>query len=414
MLEDLFPRDHRRYTLLPVLGSVLDGFGQFLVKLGYPRLPVRIHVRATRHVDARLRRHGCRSVAQITRANLRACAPPLGRPQYDARIAATVRLLERYLDEQGTLPPPGPPSPVEKMLSDYGTYLQQVRGLASSTISQHRVVASQFVEHVGKRDGLLRLPRLTSCDVEDFVRLTGGRVGRGRLQHVAAQLRSFLRFLALEGSTPPGLDAHIDTPRLYRGERLPRALPWETVRALLRSVDRSTPIGLRDHAMLLLIATYGLRTSEVIGLTLEAIEWRDKRLRVPQCKTAAPLWLPLTDAVGDSLMEYLRHGRPNVPYREVFVRHRAPAGVLKRTGVTDVFHAWSRRSGLKIPFNGPHCLRHSYAVHLLRQGTSLKTIGDVLGHRNAESTCVYLCLSVEDLRGVALGLPASYTPEVKP
>jgi integrase/recombinase XerD len=413
MLKDLFPRGHRRYTSLPVLGSVLDGFGQFLVEFGYPRMCVRIHVRTAWHVDARLQRCSCRSVAQITRANLRACAPSLGRSQYNAHVAATVRLLERYFDKRAILSPPEPPSPIGRILADYSAYLQQVRGLALRTIQQHQSAASQFITHVGNRGGLSRLSRLTSRDIEDFVRLTGRRMGRGRLQHVVSELRSFLRFLAVQGLAPSGLDTQIDTPRLYREERLPRALPWETVRALLRSVDRSTPVGLRDYAMLLLIATYGLRTSEVVGLTLEAIEWRAKRLRVHQCKTAAPLWLPLTDAVGDSLTEYLRNGRPNVPYREVFVRHRTPAGLLMRTGVTSVFQTWARRSGLEIPFHGPHCLRHSYAVHLLRQGVSLKTIGDVLGHHSPESTCVYLRLSVEDLRGVALGLPASSIPKVQ-
>ena len=413
MLKDLFPRGHRRYTSLPILGSVLDGFGQFLVELGYPRMCVRIHVRTAWHVDARLQRRSCRSVAKITRGNLRACAPPLGRTQYNAHVAATVRLLERYFDKRAILPPPEPLSPIERMLADYAAYLQQVRGLASLTIKQHQSAASQFITHVGKRGVLSRLSRLTSQDIEKFVCLTGGRMGRGRLQHVASELRSFLRFLAVLGLAPSGLDTQIDTPRLYREERLPRALPWETVRALLRSVDRSTPVGLRDYAMLLLIATYGLRTSEVVGLTLEAIEWRAKRLRVHQCKTAAPLWLPLTDAVGDSLTEYLRNGRPSVPYREVFVRHRTPPGVLMRSGVTSAFQTWARRSGLEIPFHGPHCLRHSYAVNLLRQGVSLKTIGDVLGHRSPESTCVYLRLSVEDLRGVALGLPASSIPKVQ-
>jgi len=413
MLKDLFPRGHRRYTSLPVLGSMLDGFGQFLVELGYPRMCVRIHVRTAWHVDARLQRCSCRSVAQITRANLRACAPSLGRSQYNAHVAATVRLLERYFDKRAILSPPEPPSPIGRIISDYSAYLQQVRGLASRTIRQHQSSTSQFITHVGNRGALSRLSRLTSRNIEDFVCLTGGRMGRGRLQHVVSELRSFLRFLAVQGLAPSGLDTQIDTPRLYREERLPRALPWETVRALLCSVNRSTPVGLRDYAMLLLIATYGLRTSEVVGLTLEAIEWRAKRLRVHQCKTAAPLWLPLTDAVGDSLTEYLRNGRPSVPYREVFVRHRTPPGVLMGSGVTNAFQAWARRSGLEIPFHGPHCLRHSYAVHLLRQGVSLKTIGDVLGHRSPESTCVYLRLSVEDLRGVALGLPASSIPKVQ-
>jgi len=130
------------------------------------------------------------------------------------------------------------------------------------------------------------------------------------------------------------------------------------------------------------------------------------RLQVRQRKTSSPLVLPLTDSVGESLADYLRGGRPDADYREVFLRHRAPAGLLKPTAVTEAFQAWSRRSGLPIPFQGAHCLRHSYAVHLLRQGASLKTIGDILGHRSAESTCVYLRLAVEDLREVALNLPS--------
>ena len=210
----------------------------------------------------------------------------------------------------------------------------------------------------------------------------------------------------MRGEVPVGLDSQIDTPRVYRGERLPRSLPWATVQAFLASIDRSAPIGKRDYAMFQLIANYGLRASEVVGLKLDDIRWRSGCLVVYSRKSAAPLSLPLTDAVGDSLVSYLRQGRPQQCYREVFLRHRAPAGILKPTAVTEAFQAWSRRSGLTIPFKGCHCLRHSYATHLLRQGTSLKTIGDLLGHRSTESTCVYLRLAVEDLRGVALDLPA--------
>jgi site-specific recombinase XerD len=79
--------------------------------------------------------------------------------------------------------------------------------------------------------------------------------------------------------------------------------------------------------------------------------------------------------------------------------------VLKPTAVSEAFQKWVRHSGLPIPFQGPHCLRHAYAVHLLRRGVSLKTLGDLLGHRSAESTCVYLRLATDDLRGVALSVP---------
>ena len=123
----------------------------------------------------------------------------------------------------------------------------------------------------------------------------------------------------------------------------------------------------------------------------------------------------------DALLDYLREGRPQLAvrryrrgfqtdprqYREVFLRCRTPAGVLQSTAIAEAFQAWSRRSGLKIPFQGVHCLRHSYALHLLRSGLSLKTIGDLLGHRSSESTCVYLRLATDDLREVALSFPAS-------
>jgi site-specific recombinase XerD len=296
----------------------------------------------------------------------------------------------------------------------YGSYLMQVRGLAAVSAKYHLSTAFQFIQHLDASDGLSRLAGLTPQNIEEFIRHTGRRVGRGSLQHTVAHVRSLLRFLASRGEVPVGLDAQIDTPRVYRGEQLPRALPWDTVCSLLQSIDRSTIIGRRDHAMLLLISTYGLRSSDVVGLRLEDIQWRLGQICVSQRKTAAELLLPLTDAVGDSLLAYLRNGRPVVPFREIFVRHRAPAGVLKPTAVTEAFQAQSRRSGLGIPFQGAHCLRHSFAVHLLRQGASLKVIGDVLGHRDAESTCVYLRLAVDDLRDVALGLPESFPSAVRP
>ena len=170
----------------------------------------------------------------------------------------------------------------------------------------------------------------------------------------------------------------------------------------------------------ILIATYRLRASEIVSLTLDDVEWRDRCLRIRQRKTAGVLWLPLTDEVATALLDYLRQGRPQLAvrryrrgfqtdppkYREVFLRCHTPAGVLKSTAVTEAFQAWSRRSELEIPFQGVHCLRHSYALHLLRSGVSLKTIGDLLGHRSSESTCVYLRLATDDLREVALSFPA--------
>ena len=165
-------------------------------------------------------------------------------------------------------------------------------------------------------------------------------------------------------------------------------------------------MGRRDYAIFLLITTYGLRTSEVAAIRLDDIEWRAARLRVPRPKTKTPIVLPLTRGVGAAIADYLRRDRHDLPQREVFLRVRAPAGKLAPTAVTEAFQGWTRRARLPIPYQGPHCLRHSLAVHLLRQGTSIKAIGDLLGHRSNEATCVYLRLHVDDLRDVALEVPS--------
>jgi site-specific recombinase XerD len=306
-------------------------------------------------------------------------------------------------------------------VASFAIYLEQVRGLASSSIEAHCKTTSALLAHIGYERCPRRLGTLTARDIEAFLCRGGKGLGRRSLQHMVTHLRAFLRFAASKGEAPLGLDRQIDTPRVYREEQLPRALPWEIVQAFLRAIDRTTPAGLRDYAIFLLISTYGLRRSEIVRLTLDDVEWRARRLRIRQRKTGGVLWLPLTDEVATALLDYLRHGRPQLAvrhyrrgfqieppkYREVFLRCRTPAGVLQSTAITEAFQAWSRRSGLKIPFQGVHCLRHSYALHLLRSGLSLKTIGDLLGHRSSESTCVYLRLATDDLREVALSFPAS-------
>lgn len=403
MLTELFRQVHSRYSSLPVLGPILDGFAEWLFQQGYRRALVRRHLRGARHADAALRRRGCVSPRDITREALSACLPK--HAQDDPNLASTLRLLERHLAAEQAFPVPQP-NRKQSLLTEYDAYLKSVRGLAPATIAQHLRTSSQILDQLHYEVDPARLGDLTRSDIETFVRVSGERLGRKPLLNVVAQLRSFLRFLSGRAQVAPGLDGQIDTPRVYRGERLPRSLPWGTVQDFLRSIDRTKPLGLRDYAIFLLVATYGLRASEVVALKLDDIEWSAGRILVSQVKTAARLVLPLTDAVGQALVDYLRGTRPTLPYREVFLRGRVPAGRLKPTAVTEAFQAWARRSGLTIPFQGPHCLRHSYAVHLLRQGVPLKTIGDVLGHRSAESTCVYIRLSVEDLRDVALCLPA--------
>jgi integrase/recombinase XerD len=406
MLTEIFPRMHRRYSSSPLLGPLLGEFAAWLIARGYPRVPLRRHLRAACRLARRWHRRGRRDLTDLHRDDLRVCAP--GRSQDDADLAATSRLLERYLDEQGLLPAHAPATRVPDEVIAYGRYLIDLRGFAASTVKQHVDTAAAFLAQIAERTPG-RLAGLSTHDLDRFICQTSTRLSRASLQHTVAHLRGFLRFLGTRGVVPTGLAQQIDTPRVYRQEQLPRALPWDTVRALLRSIDRRTALGRRDYAMLLLVATYGLRASEIVALTLDDIMWRRCELHVRRRKVEGPLLLPLTDAVATSVLAYVRDGRPSSPSRVLFLRHRAPAGLLKPTAVTEVFQARARRSGLAIPFQGVHCLRHSVAVHLLRMGVGLKPIGDLLGHRTFESTCLYLRLALNDLREVALDLPPAVT-----
>ena len=402
MLIQLFPRMHRRYSSLRLLGPMLGDFARWLQERGYPRIAARRHVRAARRLEQRWHRRGIRSLEAIGRVDFDVCAR--GHSHDDPDLAATAHSLETYFEEHGLLPRE-PVATIPETIAGYRRHLTTLRGLAASTVTDHLTTASELLRFVANQRPTVSLQQLTPTTLEGFVQQIAARVSRATLQHLVAHLRSFLRWLAAHGHAPKGLDSQIDTPRVYRQEQLPRALRWDTVRALLQSIDRTTSTGRRDYAMLLLIATYGLRSSEIIALTLDDFAWRRGELRVPRRKVDGVLVLPLTDAIGDAVLDYVQHGRPLLPTRVLFLRARPPAGVLKPTAVTEVFQTRARRSGLAIPFQGAHCLRHSLAVQLLRQGVSLKAIGDVLGHRTLESTCQYLRLATEDLRDVPLDLP---------
>jgi integrase len=156
---------------------------------------------------------------------------------------------------------------------------------------------------------------------------------------------------------------------------------------LLRSIDITSAIGLRDYAIFILIATYGLRASEVVALTLDDVAWRKGVLRIHQRKTASPLELPLTNEVSAALLKHLKRNPPS-PYRSIFLRMRAPMGLLKPTAITEAFQSLVRHSGLSIPFEGPHCLRHYTASPTM----------PLKAKRNGESATGMRCFVVDKAR----------------
>jgi site-specific recombinase XerD len=405
MISDIRPKSYQHFLSLPILGSILDEFTTWSHQRGYTVGTVRNQLKDARQIDGFFRQSGAQCLSDLTHS-----AFETAWYYYRHRrpnIAGTTRQIERFLGETRGLdhPPPQPKTPTSSELDRFADYLRNVRGLEMSTIQSHTSYLQNFLKYICYDANAKALTKLTSKEIEGFLCICARRLNRHSLQHVVGYLRAFLRFQYEQGVLQTPLYTMIDTPRVYRLEQLPRSLPWEMVDAFLCSIDRVNPHGIRDYTMFFLMATYGLRACEIVWLTLDDIDWQAGLLRIPQRKTDNRLILPLTDAAGDVLIEYLRKSRPKLPYRELFLRVRAPHGPLKPTAVTEAFQLRIRLSGLDIPYQGPHCLRHSYAVHMLRQGTSVKAIGDLLGHRSAESTCVYLRLAIEDLRSVALPVP---------
>jgi integrase len=174
--------------------------------------------------------------------------------------------------------------------------------------------------------------------------------------------------------------------------------------------DRSRT-GLRDYALLILLAIYGLRAGEIVALRLEDINWKKESLYVRHSKTGSLSELPLLREPGEAVLSYLERSRPKAEHREVFLHNNAPYGPYTPSILNCVIAARLKAAGLTpLSRKGPHALRHARAVSLLRAGVPLKTIGDVLGHKSANSTAVYLKLATEDLRAVGLNIPKGVSP----
>ena len=403
MLTTLFPSTYNRYASLPVLGTVLESLCSWLKSRGYPTNAITRRIQVAPFLDQCLRKRHIQSLSGCTAEQLRACFPREDR--WTPQIAYSLgRSLLCYLEERGELA--STTTETERLVDAYRQHLERRRGFAASTVWRHADLAGDFLRFLRYEDDPQRLAHIRPADLEGFIVQTSSRLGRITMQKVIAIMRSFLRFLSASGRASVGLDQYLEAPRHYRGQHLARALAWTEVLSILRAIDQSTVKGRRDYAMLLLIATYGLRRGEVCSLKLDDVQWRTRVISVPRPKIGTPLAVPLTDEVATALVAYLRDRATDSGTRQLFLRVRAPQGPILPSAIGDAFDYWAARADVRMPgLGGPYVLRHGVAMNLLRRGTPLKTIGDLLGHRSVESTGIYLRLQIEDLRDVALPLP---------
>jgi len=313
------------------------------------------------------------------------------------------RSFIKYLRRAGVIntPPatPTPPDPV--LLIAFCQWMRQQRGTSEVTLGKYRPDICELLARAGEDPKQIDAGLLRTLVFEKH--RTSGPSMVGICTHA---LRMFVRFLIATGRCASGLDAAVPTMAHWALAPLPRYLPPHQVERLLASCSRPSPVGRRNHAILLLLARLGLRGGDIVHLRLGDIDWKDASIHV--CgKGRRPMRLPLTQEVGRAIVAYLQDGRPTTPADALFVTSRAPFRALSGASTVSFLVAEEmRRAGVVRPSRGAaHLLRHSLATHLLRQGASLQDIGALLRHQSVKTTQIYTKVDVAALREIAQPWP---------
>lgn len=318
-----------------------------------------------------------------------------------------LRRLLNLLRKSGVTPKAKviPPTPAQRLAADYRRYLSEERGCSHWTLGNYgRHIARFVTERFGT--GSLKPSRLQAQDVVAFVQRNAHRHSRGHTLQVVTALRSFLRFLHYRGHINSDLSQAVPTVAHWRMAELPKHLPAEAVQKVLDRCDQTTAVGRRNHAILLLLARLGLRAGEIIALQLDDLDWENAQLAVRSKKGCGWARLPLPRDVGKAIARYLRLDRPQCSCRNVFVRMLAPYERLSNSPVISVLTRNAlEKAGVESVRKGAHLFRHSLATAMLRQGASLDEIGQVLRHKDPDTTAIYAKVDLDALRRLAIPWP---------
>jgi integrase len=296
------------------------------------------------------------------------------------------------------------PVGMHKALREYEQYTRERRHLRPSSLAERMHNIAVFLDFLRTR-GLESLDTLKAEDLSAFIRTRTAWKPR-TVSHVSCDLRAFLQYLFMRDILPRDLSTSIPTVRLASNVKVPSAWEPELVERLLAVVDRSSPKGKRDYAILLLAARLGLRLGDIKGLTLDHLHWRTSTIEIVQHKTGEPLVLPLIEEVGAALIDYLRAGRPPIEHRHLFTNLTPPFDpICERDRLYRVVAFWRELAGIKFKTpqrQGLHSLRHTLATRLLAAQTPFPIISAVLGHASQATTFIYAKADVETLRIAAI------------
>jgi len=285
------------------------------------------------------------------------------------------------------------------ILSQYLDSRERDNGCAPMSIVNFKQIVADFLSWLKSSDR--DLGQLTLPIVDDYLKFKGSTCSRRSMANYVSQLKSFLFHCEANRCYKGPIAKFLQGPRIYSLEDIPQGPSWESVKRLLAAPDLRTQRGIRDRAILLLLAVYGLRSSEVVKLKLEDIDWSKDTIKVYRSKNRRHQTFPLTSEVGDAIVAYLRKARLKSVHREIFLSLVNPFGPLQPSSLTNITMKYYEQAKIRTPHMGPHSLRHACATNLLSNNLSYKEIGDHLGHRGARSAQTYAKVELKSLRQIA-------------
>jgi integrase/recombinase XerD len=289
---------------------------------------------------------------------------------------------------------------LSSLVDDFAQWMAQERGLSAQTIQNRRWHVERFLSWLDEHSR--HVSDLTIRDIDEFFEALHAKgLSRVTIKIYANGVRAFLRHAERRAWCPTGLADLLSGPRIYRYHELPLGPSWDDIRKLIESTASDEPADIRDRAIIMLFAIYGLRAGEVAKLRLEDIDWEQDQLTVPRSKQRRRQVYPLVPSVGQAIIRYLKEVRPPCSLPHVFLKVLAPIGPMTSSNLYRIVAVRLKALGIAGHRYGPHALRHACAGRLLTKGLSLKEIGDHLGHRSLDSTRVYAKVDLQGLREVA-------------
>jgi site-specific recombinase XerD len=416
MLEEVFRRDRvRRRIRDNPIGPILERYVAYLIARGYGARAKQQYVFAAEHFGRWLGQRPVSSdtVGAFITRHLPACRCKVSATRSITCVRAALHGLLKMMGPQASAPQPDRGSSIAALLRRYTDYMIQVHGLAPLTISYRVRYARNMMAGLRIRQ-VRQLVGLTVNQITRYVTREGRRCRPISGKSLASSIRSFLRYLLLHKLIKRDLSVVVPGFANWRLASLPATVSTEELAKLVDTVGTTSPIGLRNRAILLCLIDLGLRASDVADLELGGVDLIGRVLHLRCRKQRRSVTVPMTKRLATSIGAYIRRGRPPGDTSAVlFARHQAPRGVaLTPIGIRCVVRHYAKPAGLADRIRGTHVIRHSVASRMINAGATMKQIANLLGHRSIDTTAIYAKVDLVSLTQVAMPWPTS--PEVTP